>query len=123
MVKQKGFKDYLNDDPSLTEKITYEEFINSQKATGIKDDGVEEAYNGYLKVLEALEATDNKSWNHAFKGGRNLDKFQQYRSELIEEMIKLGATENEINLISDILIQNAIKNNRSAKDVAWAILQ
>lgn len=52
MVKQKGFKDYLNDDPSLTEKITYEEFIYSQKATGQKDDGVEEVYNDYLKVLE-----------------------------------------------------------------------
>lgn len=38
-------------------------------------------------------------------------------------MIKLGAKENEINLISDALIQNAINNNRNAKDVAWAILQ
>lgn len=52
-----------------------------------------------------------------------MNKTEQYRSELIEEMIKFGATENEINLISDILIQNAIKNNRSVKDVAWAILQ
>ena len=60
MIKPKGFQDYLNDDPRLTEKITYEDFINSQKATGIKDDGVEEAYNGFLKVLEVLEAADNK---------------------------------------------------------------
>ena len=61
MIKPKGLQDYLNDDPSLTEKITYEEFINSQKTTGIKDDGVEEAYNSYLKVLENLEVADNKS--------------------------------------------------------------
>lgn len=50
-------------------------------------------------------------------------KLEQYRSELIKEIINLGATENEINLISDILIQNSIENNRSAQDVAWAILQ
>lgn len=56
MIKQKGFKDYLNDDPSLTEKITYEDFENSKNiANHRKDDGVEEAYNGYLKVLKELE--------------------------------------------------------------------
>ena len=53
MIKQKGFQDYLNDDQSLTEKITYEEFINSQKATNQKDDGIEEAYDSYRRVLEA----------------------------------------------------------------------
>ncbi len=53
----------------------------------------------------------------------NLDKPEQYRAELIKEMIKIGATKNEINLINDILIQNAIKNNRKTKDVAWAIMQ
>ena len=61
MIKPKGLQDYLNEDPSLTEKITYEEFINNQKPTGKKDDGLEEAYNTYLKDLETLEATENKS--------------------------------------------------------------
>lgn len=51
------------------------------------------------------------------------NKVKQYHSELIKEMIKLGATENDLNLISDILIQNSIKNNRMPKDVAWAIFQ
>ena len=54
MIKPKELQDFLNDDPSLTEKITDEEFMNSQKPTGKKDDGVEEAYNSYLKVLETL---------------------------------------------------------------------
>lgn len=61
MIKPKGLQDYLNDDPSLTEKVTYEEFINSQKSTSKKDDVVEEAYNSYLKILDTLEATENKS--------------------------------------------------------------
>lgn len=30
MIKQKGFKDYSNDDSSFKEKITYEEFEDSQ---------------------------------------------------------------------------------------------
>ncbi|MCM1045255.1 MAG: hypothetical protein NC417_07070 [Candidatus Gastranaerophilales bacterium] len=30
MIKQKDLNDYLNEDPSLTEKITYEQFINRQ---------------------------------------------------------------------------------------------
>lgn len=61
MIKPKGFKDFLAEDPSLTEKITYEEFVRRQQTTTtIKDDGVKDAYNAYLKVLETLEAADNK---------------------------------------------------------------
>lgn len=59
MIKPKGLQDFLDENPSLTEKITYEEYMNSQKATNQKDDGVEEAYNGYLKVLETLETNDD----------------------------------------------------------------
>lgn len=58
MNKQKGFQDYLNDDSRLTEKITCEEFMNSQKVTNQKDDRVEDAYYAYIKVLETLE-TEN----------------------------------------------------------------
>lgn len=52
-----------------------------------------------------------------------MNSINDYRSKLIEEMIKLGATENDIDLISDTLIRNSIQNNRTPKDVAWAILQ
>lgn len=52
MVKPKGFHDYLKDDESLTKKMTYEEFINSQK-TGFDDSGIEEAYEAYKRVLES----------------------------------------------------------------------
>ena len=45
MIKQKGFKNYLSDDSSLTEKITYEEFKNSQKTTEQINDTVDEVYN------------------------------------------------------------------------------
>lgn len=55
MIKPKGLKEILAEDPSLTEEITYEEFVRRQQTTAtIKDDGVEEAYNAYCKVLEEL---------------------------------------------------------------------
>ncbi len=53
MIKPKGLQDFLNEDPSLTEKITYEEFENGQKAINMKDDGIAEAYDAYRRVLEA----------------------------------------------------------------------
>ncbi len=53
MLKPKGLQDFLNEDPSLTEKITYEEFENGQKAINMKDDGIVEAYDAYRRVLEA----------------------------------------------------------------------
>lgn len=53
MIKPKGLQDFLNEDPSLTEKITYEEFENGQKAINMKDDGIAEAYESYRKDLEA----------------------------------------------------------------------
>lgn len=52
MIKQKGFHDYLKDDETLTRKITYEEFINSQKS-GFDDSGIEKAYEAYKRVLES----------------------------------------------------------------------
>lgn len=47
----------------------------------------------------------------------------QYRQNLIAELVKLGANESEIDLISDEMLINAIKNNRKVEDIAWAIMQ
>lgn len=56
MIKQKGLQDYLAEDPSLSEKITYEEFQRRQNAPAeIKDDGVTEAYESYCKIVQELE--------------------------------------------------------------------
>lgn len=43
--------------------------------------------------------------------------------KLQEEMKKQGATDEELNLITDEIIKNIIKNGRNIQDVAWAILQ
>ena len=51
------------------------------------------------------------------------DEIVRYRSLLIIEMKKMGATEDEIGLIHDATIRNSIRNNRKPEDVAWAILQ
>lgn len=47
----------------------------------------------------------------------------EYRKSLLAELKKMGADENDINLVSDTIIINAINKNRKAEDVAWAILQ
>ena len=47
----------------------------------------------------------------------------QYRLTLLCEMKRMGATENDLSLISNSIITNSIKNKRSPKEVAWAILQ
>lgn len=48
---------------------------------------------------------------------------KDYYDSLVEQLRKQGATEEDINLISDEMIKNAIKNNRKPEDLAWAILQ
>ena len=47
----------------------------------------------------------------------------QYRLTLLCEMKRIGVTENDLSLISNCIIINSIKNKRSPKEVAWAILQ
>lgn len=55
MIKQKGFNDYLIDDPSLAEKFTYEEFY-SKKATPVNEDvTIEQAFNTCMDMLDKLE--------------------------------------------------------------------
>ena len=45
------------------------------------------------------------------------------KAQLQEEMKKQGATERELNLITDEMIKNIIKNGINIEDMAWAILQ
>lgn len=53
----------------------------------------------------------------------SLEYFNEYKEEVLEEMIKQGATENELQLVKEGAIINGIRNNRKPEDVAWAILQ
>lgn len=46
-----------------------------------------------------------------------------YREQVICEMKKMGATEQEFSLLRDTTIKNSIINKREPRDVAWAILQ
>lgn len=50
-------------------------------------------------------------------------QLNNYRSLLIDEMLKLGASEQELQMIKDATIRNAIRRNRKPEDVAWALLQ
>lgn len=47
----------------------------------------------------------------------------EYRKSLMTEMERMGATQQEISLIKDATIINAIQRKRNPEDVAWAILQ
>ena len=57
-IKQKGFRDYLADDPSLAEKITYEEFYSQKNAAPINEDvTIEQAANVCIEMCDKLEKT------------------------------------------------------------------
>ena len=56
-------------------------------------------------------------------GNISQEEIARYRSLLIVEMEKMGATQNEISLIHDATIRNSIRNDRKPEEVAWAILQ
>ncbi len=50
MIKAKGLNEILEEDPSLTKKITYEEFMNGATASQDSDVSIETAYESYKKV-------------------------------------------------------------------------
>lgn len=52
-----------------------------------------------------------------------VSQINDYKTALIKELIKMGATESEKNLVCNEMIINSIINNRRVEDVAWAILQ
>lgn len=51
------------------------------------------------------------------------EEISKYRDSVIEEMIKLGATQQEISFLKLETILNSLRYNRDPEDVAWAILQ
>lgn len=50
-------------------------------------------------------------------------QIDSYRTQVVAEMKKLGATNRELLLLHDATIKNSIINKREPRDVAWAILQ
>lgn len=50
----KSFMDYIREDPGLSEKITYEEFMERSARSGFDDSGIEEAYEAYKRVLKEM---------------------------------------------------------------------
>ncbi len=57
-IRQKGFKEYLTDDPSLTEKFTYEEFYSQKNAAPANEDvTIEQAFNVCMEMCGKLEKT------------------------------------------------------------------
>lgn len=51
------------------------------------------------------------------------ERIAEYREALLLEMERMGATNEDISLICDVMIRNSIINERKPEDVAWAILQ
>ena len=54
MVERKGLKDFLKDDPSLTKKISYEEYKNKKSTPNNSDEKLEKAYKDYKRIVKAL---------------------------------------------------------------------
>ena len=51
------------------------------------------------------------------------DQIDAYRTTVVIEMEKMGATNQEISLLRTETVLNSIRNHRNPEDVAWAILQ
>ncbi len=57
-IRQKGFKEYLADDPSLAEKFTYEEFYSQKNVAPANEDvTIEQAFNACMEMCSKLEKT------------------------------------------------------------------
>lgn len=55
MIKPKNLQDFLDDDKSLTEKITYEEF-QKRNIQENSDDNVDDVYKAYRNAINTLNA-------------------------------------------------------------------
>lgn len=51
------------------------------------------------------------------------DQIDAYRTTVVIEMEKMGATNQELSLLRTETVLNSIRNHRKPEDVAWAILQ
>lgn len=51
------------------------------------------------------------------------DEIMNFRNDVIYNMKKYGANNDQINLLDDVAIKYAILNKRNPKDLAWALLQ
>ncbi len=51
------------------------------------------------------------------------EKIDAYRTLVVREMQKMGATNQEISLLCQETIINSLQKNRKPEDVAWAVLQ
>lgn len=51
----KSIMDFIREDPGLSEKITYEEYVERcNRPGGFDDSGIEEAYEAYKRVKEKM---------------------------------------------------------------------
>ena len=52
--KRKQLQDFLNEDKSLLEKISYEEYIAKKSAPNNSDEPLDKTYRKYREIIEAL---------------------------------------------------------------------
>ena len=51
------------------------------------------------------------------------DEISRFRAKTVDEMMAMGASEQELALLQDAAIRNSIRKNATPKDLAWAMLQ
>ena len=61
--------------------------------------------------------------NASIASSNTQDQIDAYRTTVVIEMEKMGATNQEISLLRTETVLNSIRNHRKPEDVAWAILQ
>lgn len=60
MIRQKGFKDILEENTDLTRKYTYEEFLAGKAAPASSDITIEEAYETCKYLFDQLQKTSDR---------------------------------------------------------------
>ncbi len=51
------------------------------------------------------------------------EEIESFRSKVITELKKMDALPQDIALLQDAMVRNAIKHGSKPQDVAWAIMQ
>ena len=57
-MKGKTLEDFLSDDISLREEISYQDFLEKKSAPNNSDVRIRDAYDGYCSALEKIRALE-----------------------------------------------------------------
>lgn len=113
-VSPKNVRDFINEDPSLSHKMTYEEYLDTQNQPALsKEDGVEDAYESYKKYMDDVLDTENKTTNNTLEDFFEENSKENLLRSLHHRLYMLTGCANfgNINLATDSMCRDCNCNN------------